>query len=457
MATLSGRIGAAIKGFRFYASSIASGAFGWVSWIYKNGRLDYRKEAGRIYDNSVVLPGHNFFWRNCLYPRLIVKTKSTDENGEPGFKEVEDHPFVEAFENGPFYDHTVLLFGVLLSWLVDGNVYLYKVRSASTDVVGYIYIPHFQIWPMADLFNDDGSKLITYYEYMPVGGPPQKFLPEEIVHLRHGIDPENMMRGLAPLMSALREVVGDNEAGVLGTALMLNAGISAIAFSPKEGKTGELSPQKWDQMKARWRENTTGEMAGSPNFIPFPVDAINLGFKPSDLVLDKNRALFVSRICASIGFDPMVLGLPSEQKTYSNYEEAIEAAFKNTILPTLNIFAIQLTHQTLRPDFGADFKTRVGWDLTDVPALEEDETEKATRVQGLWDSGLIKRSDGRRMLKLKVDEKTDDVYKTDISAGGTEASAKQAATGKLKQELAGKAKKNREALEALQLTPDGEE
>lgn len=448
MATLTTRIAAAIKGFRFYASSLA-GTYGWTSWLFKNGRLDYRREAGRIYDNSVVLPAHGLFWRNALYPRLIVDTKTKNESGATTYVEVEGHSFPEAVENGPFYDHTVLWYGTLISWLTDGNAYWYKVRSAADVVVGYVYIPHTQIWPKADIDNPGGTKLITYYEYQPVGGSPVPIDPRDIVHFRHGIDPENQMRGLSPLMAALREIVGDNEAGVLGTALMMNAGLSAIVFSPKEGST-TVAPNDVAEVKKRWRENTTGEMAGTPSFLPFPVDAINVGYKPADLVLDKNRALFVSRICAGIGFDPMILGLPSEQKTYSNYEEANEAAFKNTILPTLNIFAIQLTHQTLRPDFGADAKTKVGWDLAGVPALEEDETEKAERVNGLWESGLIKRSDGRRMLGLKVDPKADDVYKTDLAVGGADQSAKIADSNKTKSAIKQRMKDSRAVFEAIQ-------
>lgn len=443
------QIGSTLRKFAFWGAGAIGGAFGWVSWLFKNGRVDYRKEAGRIYDNSAVLPAINFLWRNLQYPRLIVTRKVKGQSGRGKWEEIEDHPFPLAVQAGPFYDQTILWYGTIVSWIVDGNAYWYKVRSAAGLVVGYVYIPHFQIWPMADRGNEDGTKLVTYYEYHPAGGTPQFFLPEDIVHFRHGIDPENQMRGLSPLMAALREIVGDNEAGVLGTSLMLNAGITAIAFSPKEGG-GKIDPDKWDDAKKRWRENSTGEMAGTPNYIPFPVDAVNLGFKPSELVLDTHRALFVSRICAGTGFDPMVLGLPSEQKTYSNYEEAIDAATKNTILPTLRIFGTQLSYATLVPDFGGKPGERVDWDLSEVPALAEEENEKWDRVSHAWESGLITRADGRRAVGLDVDEAKDNVYKTDLDLGGPADAAQKTAIAKVKQQLKEKMKRQAKTYELVQ-------
>ena len=77
-----------------------------------------------------------------------------------------------------------------------------------------------------------------------------------------------------------------------------------------------------------------GDGRGEPWFHNEPIEVTTPGFTPEQLVLDKVRSIPVSRIGAALGFDPMVIGLSSEQKTYSNLGEALEAAYELNIVPT---------------------------------------------------------------------------------------------------------------------------
>ncbi len=409
-----------------------------VQWLSKD--FDYVREAGLVYDNSVVAAANSWFWRQLLYPRLIVEQYSKNE-----WDEMEGHPLPLAYENGPYYDQTVLLYGTLLSMFVAGNSYWLIARSGARKPAGFYYVPHWSMSPKADRDNADGTQFITHYEYRPAGGVAENVAIEDVVHLRYGLNPGNPMYGISPLAAALREVCTENEIATLSAALLRNAGLTALLMSPKEGKVDKsaFTPEAIAETKRKFRDQTTGERAGTPIFMPAPYDVHNIGFKPDEIIPEIQRRVNVERICVSMGIDPMVLGFKSENKTYSNYQEANEAAFETAVVPMLKVLSIQLTRQVLRREYGAAGNVRVGWDLSEVPALQDDENELAERTSLLFSSNVITRAEAKRALKMDVDEKRDDVYMNEL---GASANPEQA---KAKADIGAKTRRRRESYEII--------
>jgi len=401
-------------GLRLFRLTGSIAAWTWYRNYLAGTNIDYFRETGRVYDNSVVSSGANFIWKQCLYPTLIVEKREKGESGENQWAEVPDHDLAAAWESGIYYDRTVLLHGILLPFLVRGNAYLRKIRSRSNEVVGFAVLPEWQVTPKNDFGNEDGTRLITYYEFTPQGaGTQERIRPEEIVHFRWGFDPEAMALGLSPLYAALRSVYGENQASTLTAALLKNAGITGVVYSPKEGASVSMpeDPDERSEFLRALQYKTTSDDAGRPILLDFPADVHTVGFSPDQLVLDKTRAIEVSRICSALGIDPMVLGLPADNKTYANYGEAIEATFENTIEPILQVLAAQLTAQCLRTDFGADMSLRVGWDKSEVPAKQEDQDKLFTRVGGAYrQNDLITKNEARKMIGLGKVEGGDTFY-----------------------------------------------
>jgi phage portal protein BeeE len=401
---LAGKFGAALKAFRFYGSEHAAGPWSWLSPFLPGTDIDYAREVGRLDLNSIVSAGANYYWRNLLYPRMVVQARQRGESGLE-WNEIPDHELPEAWENSPWFDDAALLHGAALSWFVAGNCYFPKARSLSTAVTGFNFIAPQTIRPAADKYNPGGRKLITYYEYTPPGGEPEEMAPEDVVHVRYGIDPYNPRKGQSPLAAAIREVYGENMASTVQAALIRNAGIVALLLSPKEGAGKDMTPERAEEIRDKFRRHTTGDFAGTPLWIPNAVEVNIVGHSPDKLVLDVTRRINVDRICSSMGIDPMVLGLESKSKTYSNYGEALEASFEGGILPMLKVLAKAMTRQCLRPDFGADRAQRVSWDLSEVPALQEDEDKLFLRVGNAYRrDDLLTKNEARAMLrKGKVD------------------------------------------------------
>jgi HK97 family phage portal protein len=383
--------------------------------------FNYNKEAGQRFDNGVVFANINFISR--VWPEAPLCVKEAKANTEGQFDLIPDHEMLEVIDNpNPWYNGDVLWFGVILSLIAAGNAYWLKVRHETTQqVIGLLYIPHTSIWPMNDQNNDDKTLLITYYQYTDsVSGLTKRLEVEDVVHFRWGIDPAWPAMGLSPVFAVLREIVGDNLASTYLSALLRNMGVPGIIFAPK-GNVGAMKPDQRKTLKTLWRDFTR-DKTGQPFVVPVAVDVVKASMSPKDLELSKRFDIPVGRICSVIGIDPMVLGLPSETKTYANLAIAMNAAYKLNIIPTKTMLAKQLDRQLLI-DF--DFKgKKTGWDYTEVAALQDDQDALWNRATTGFVSGVTTRAESKRVINnefVKVDDARDNVYFTDLQFGGFEA------------------------------------
>lgn len=388
--------------FSLFASLVASNNQ-WINW---------NEEAGARYDNSAVMAAIAWIQRRLSEPVLTIERKGNKE-----WTEVVDHDLPFIIENGPAYDGTSLLWATVLSLITCGNAYWYKIRSASGKLIGFVLLDQSRTVPKADKYHSDARPyaLITYYEFRNPEGEVWDIDPKDVVHFRFGLNPANPRLGMSPISAALRDIVTDNEAAQLGVALIRNGGIPGIAFEPKEAVTG-LTPDQETELQERISKRIAGPGAGRPILMPMPGQWRTIGFEPDKLVLNQTRALAVSRILSAIGIDPMVLGFPSENKTYSNYAEANEAAVENCFLPLLSLIASTLTSQVIQVDYeqAPRVRHRVSWDTTNVRALQPDLDKLWERVGKAWDRNLIKRSKALALLNQEFDKSEDDVYAADI-------------------------------------------
>lgn len=393
---------------------------------------DWNTQAGPRYDNSGVMAIIQYLNGGIESgPRLIVQKPVRGTRGRE-WKEIDNHELPRTVANGYRMTESQLNAGAILSLVVRGDAYWVASRSNSGKVLGYIYLPHWQVCPKND--EDYGGRRagefpVTYYEILDGDGHPQKFAVEEVIHFRWGIDPANPGRGLSPLWAALREIVSDNEAATLMAAMLQNGGVLGWAISPKQlnDDAFEVTPDQMRDQARMLQTFVTGDMAGTPAPIPFPIEVTQLGFEPSKLVLDKQRQIAIERILAQYGIDPMVLGLPSQSKTFSNFEEANEAAVRRALLRVLGIMAKTLTEQSLRVHYRTNSQAfseeRVYWDLSEVIALQPDEAAEREQAGKDWDRGLMRRSEWRERFGFDVDPERDEVYKEELGMMIAEHSA----------------------------------
>lgn len=395
--------------------------------IQPGSRFDYAAEAGQLYDNGVVLPAINWKANAIAEAELVVQeydaagqrwVRSSERGDEGG----NVRRLLRAFDApNDFYDGMTLWHGVQLSWDVRGNAYLFKRRDSIGRVVGFFWIPHTQIRPLADVNNPNGTRLVTRYEYTPLNGAIQYLAVEDVVHLRYGIDPRDPSSGLSPLAAELRDVCADNEVANWLAAILRQGGTPGALLVPKTDEWNDPTPEQRSTLESLWN-SFVGDRRGQALAMPMPLDVVTPTWSPSQMDLAPLRDMGMVRIMAALGLDPMVLGFSAEKQTFANKEQAVDDAGKRTILPTVRKWARQSGQATLR-DFQLDpARYRLAWDVANVSWLVDDVDARHTRVRADFLANLIDLYTAKEQIGLGAQEGDHGVYAWMLSpaAGGGE-------------------------------------
>jgi HK97 family phage portal protein len=256
----------------------------------------------------------------------------------------------------------------------------------------------------------DEQTFITHYEYRPGGSGAVKIDPSDVVHFRFGMDSDDPRRGYSPLKSVLREVFTDDEAANFTASLLRNMGVPGLLIAPK----GDRQPSEEDVLAVKSYVSNMfgGDKRGEPLVMSGSTEIAQFGFSPEQLLLKELRRIPEERVSAVLGVPAVVAGLGAglDRSTFTNMGEAREMAYESNIIPSQRILAEDLRFQLL-PDFEADpFAWRVGFDLSKVRVLKDDEDKRVRALNVAYQGGMVTRGEVRRELGLPVDEERDDVY-----------------------------------------------
>lgn len=369
-----------------------NGSWPWLSMRPPGAKYDYAREAGDLWRNTVAAICFAWIKKNFPEPRPCVRRKKA--GGPP--EEVPNHELIAILDEGPnpFYDSDTLWGATAVSYFSDGNAYWKKGQTVDGRTKQFWYVPHWQMFPRWD---SAGMNFITHYDYI-VDGVVIPLRPDQVVHFRNGLDPRNNRYGFTELGCAVREVCTDNEAASYTASTLRNMGIPGFILSP-ESEDATIEKTQREDMKKLWREEFTGEGRGGllVNSVRVKMDKVSL--TPEELVLDKLRQIPEARICAAIGLRPTVVGLSvgEKQRSYANGQEDRRAAYEDCIIPLQKSLGKQLSRQCrelIKPG------ECLGWDYSEVQALQEDATNRAKRAVILVQGQLAQQNEGRAMVGL---------------------------------------------------------
>jgi HK97 family phage portal protein len=223
------------------------------------------------------------------------------------------------------------------------------------------------------------------YEYT-VGGRTVRFAdpgeggPAPILHLSF-FHPLNDHYGFAPIEAAATALDIHNAAGAWNKALLDNSArpSGALVYQAKEG--GNLSQDQFERLKAELETSFIGAAhAGRPLLLEGGLDwkALSLSPKDMDFMAAKDGA--AREIALAFGVPPMLLGIPGDN-TYSNYQEANRAFWRQTVLPLCGRLA-EAIGGWLAPAFGeGDGRgLRLWYDADQVEALSSEREALWARV-----------------------------------------------------------------------------
>ncbi len=371
-------------------------------FLQPRSSFDYAREVGDGTGSSAVMA--SLLWICRTFPEAPAALFQELDSGQE--QQVRRHRMLRLLARpNLFYSGPILWMATLLDWNVDGNAYWLKLRNGAGALSELWWAPQWTMEP-----KGDSTTLITHYEYRTDYGAPVEIAPEDVVHFRFGLDPDDTRKGYSPLKSVLREVFTDDEAANFTASLLRNMGIPGLLLSPE----GEREPTEEDvaATKAYIADVFGGDKRGAPLVMSGPTRVAQFGFSPEQLLLRELRRIPEERVSAVLGVPAIVAGLGAglERSTFTNMSEAREMAYESNIIPTQRILAEDLRFQLL-PDFEQDpFAWRVGFDLSQVRVLKDDEDKLLRRFDVGYRGGWVMRTEARRAIGLPVDEERDNVY-----------------------------------------------
>ncbi|MGF1445584.1 MAG: phage portal protein [Pikeienuella sp.] len=311
------------------------------------------------------------------------------ENGQP----MTEHPLLNLLaQPNPGQDGRGFLETAYGHLQLAGNAYL---EAAGCDALG---------WP-AELhaLRPDRMRVIPGPDGWPqgfeyrVGQARQSWeiTPENrpILHVK-AFHPLDDHYGMSPLAAAAVAVDVHNAAARWSKALLDNAArpSGAIVFGAKDGAS--LTEEQYRRLRSEIEDHHQGARnAGRPMLLEGGLDWRPMGYSPADMEFLRTKDAAAREIALAFGVPPMLLGIPGDN-TYSNYQEANRAFYRQTVLPLVAKLGGALAawlgersghRMTLAPD------------LDEVPALG---AEREARWKRVTEADFLTDDEKRAVLGL---------------------------------------------------------
>lgn len=371
--------------------------FGVAGYAATGGTVRTSRWLGYVPKNPTVSIAVNFVMTNWAEAPFVVE--DTDGARIEGHY-AEDWPSVVDVRGGLWHSS-------VSDYMSFGNVYWLIGRKG--DAPAAVRLDPARVEVHA---GPDG--LVGRYRYQPRHGSPFWLQPGEVLHVRHGVDGASSLVGSSPLHGLAREIMQDNMAGAYSLGLMQRYGLVGATFTPEQG-AGTMGAEERKAFKEAIQEAFTLEGAGSALVAPpgYKVEYPAKG--PESVALEGLREWPQARILAALGLSPMAVGLPDQNKTYSNLIEARDSAWEQCIAPMKRTFAAAMSRAW------SASRWRYGIDLSSVRALGDDSQKVADTASRLYASGVIDRAEARRMVG--EEERPEDVgfFATDLPGLGAKS------------------------------------
>jgi hypothetical protein len=225
------------------------------------------------------------------------------------------------------------------------------------------------------------------YAYTPEGLAVQDAIPvlaQDLIHVKlpNPLDEyEGQGFGLSPL-SALA-TAGDVDNAIsdfIKKFFEQGAMITGLVKSKVP-----LNEQDIERIRTRWREVYGGKDNWNVAVLGEDVDFQSVGMTFNEMKFEALDERNEARICAPFGVPPILIGtlVGLKHATYSNYEQARQAFWQDTLVPELQLFEDEYRYY-LQTDTGGFVK----FDLSRVPALQEDIPNQVNAWAVLVDRGI---------------------------------------------------------------------
>jgi HK97 family phage portal protein len=324
---------------------------------YKRNPTQYSDDAYRR--NVIAFKAINEVARGAA--KIPLRVMIGEKEAEPS------HPLcVLLAKPNPWQAKASFFEAVYAYWLLTGNSYI--------EGVGPDGKPPMELWAL----RPDRTRVIpgpagpAAYIY-EVNGQSKTFPIDPIrgtsaiLHVKF-FNPLDDWYGMSPVEAAAYSVDAHNMAGEWNQALLQNGARPSGALTYKGTGTGPaiLSDKQFDALKEQINSAYSGSRnAGRPLLLDGGLEWQQMSLTPAEMDWMNGKHLSSREIALAFGVPPQCLGIPGDN-TYSNYQEARQALYQETVIPLLESLCDGL-NGWLSPLFGENVKI-VPY-LEDLPAL----------------------------------------------------------------------------------------
>lgn len=196
----------------------------------------------------------------------------------------------------------------------------------------------------------------------------------DLMHMKT-FNPDDDFYGWGITMSAASEIDNSNFSSQWNRSMFKNGARPGTLITMSK----RLSPEQYERFKEQIESKYSGAGNAGKTLILDNVDSskgeINVvpwGWSPREMDFNESENKMARRIAFSYGVPPQLIGIPGDN-TYSNYKEARESFWEDTVSWYLNLIAGEFTNWLLA-DTGLYLKPL----LDDSPAME---AAKAKRLE----------------------------------------------------------------------------
>lgn len=195
-----------------------------------------------------------------------------------------------------------------------------------------------------------------------------------IMHMKT-FNPLDDWYGQPPLQAAALNVSSMNAGAEWNASMLTNSGRPPGAF--RYAPDGEPGAVMTDKQKQTLEREIDVKLVGprnarKPLILDGGLDWVDFSLTPAEMEWLEGIRDAARFVCLSFGVPSMLLGIPGDN-TYSNYKEARQALYVDTVLPVGRLFHAYL-NAWLLPAFGENLRIVV--DMPKVDALSEMMKEK---------------------------------------------------------------------------------
>ena len=254
-----------------------------------------------------------------------------------------------------------------------------------------------EIWPLrSDRMRviPDPARYIKGFVYVGQGRQIVSYLAEDVVWIRY-FNPLDEYAGLSPIAPLRLSADMGLDALRANRSNLTNDSTPGLFVETEDTPTDDEVREFYERWESRFQGVNRGRR---PALLSGGMTAKNLGFSPKEMEYLQTLRWSLEDVARVYGVPKAMLG-DIERVSFANFATARRVFWEDTLAPQMAFYAEAL-QQMLLPNFG-DPSLFVEFDTSEVEALQENESDKATRRKTYVSGGIMTVNEVRQEMNLR--------------------------------------------------------